>query len=269
MTVNALSPASPAASQGTSSPDTAQHATKNPSDISSLKPFYVEHVTGSHPFLENEKENKDGRPLSQPEHNRVMKALGTAITWSQKAISALKNPSSWSGETKKLLSDLFPGGLQQPSDREALKTQLTYTLDGLKKLRDDNASTIRSMSSEHFLGLSLAMIDPETHDKIRFDRMYVSEKSLKDRSDDALAATVLHEASHTYADTSDNWKIRPNHSSPSDGKPSFSFDTHLSVPDPISGKSHGDLTFTNAVNNASTVEVATEVLAGVPFNSIA
>jgi hypothetical protein len=268
MDINTLSAASPLAPQGAPSPDPTQQAAQNPSKISSLKPFKVEHVADSDPFPPDKSDMKDVRPLSQPEHNRVMKAFDTAIGWAQKVISALENPSDWSEKTKKLVSDLFPGGLQQPSERDALKTQLTHTLDGMQKLRDENASTLRAGSSEHHKGSTPSFISPETPDKIHFDRMYVSEKWLKDGSDNDLAAIVLHESSHIYANTDDNWKTRPNHSSPSDGKPSFLFDTKLSVPDPESGKSQGDFTFTNAVNNASTVEVATEVLAGVPFDSI-
>lgn len=244
---------SPVASSQVISPSApAQQDTQVSPNVSSLQPFQVEQTTEFHPFHPGQQV----RPLSATEHGRVMTALHTSVNWLKKAIASLDQPSSWGTQARTLLSSLFPGGLQQSSERNALKAQLTHTLDGVQKQIDNDASTIGSATLERTVGESKRRIFPDHIG--RPDEVHISNTWLRDGTDVDLAGTVMHEASHVYANTVDNWYNGKLTGSP----PGFSHSTANVL------SSVTDFTFTNAVNNASTVQLAVEALAEVPFEAM-
>jgi hypothetical protein len=260
MSVNTL-PSTTASLPAFPSSGSVQQGNQNSLNVSSLKPFQVIPTPGLHAFASGK---YAVRALSATEHGRVMQALQTSVAWLNKAITTLQSPSSWSSQTRKLLSSLFPGGLQTPAERNALQAQLTHTLGGVKKCIDSDASTIASAELENFATLvrtaestRLKNLADPSHPN-RSNEMHISSKWLREATDTDLAGTVTHEASHIYANTDDNW-----YTLKCDGQSQgFYNDTTETT-----SKPH-DFTFTNAVNNAGTVQLATEVLAGVSFDAM-
>jgi hypothetical protein len=190
---------------------------------------------------------------------RVTTALKTGIAWLEQAISSLSKP--FSQETKELLSSLIPGGLQTEADKEVLKNKLTQTMTGMQKMRDDGASNV--CSAMNIPGVA-AVTSKNT------GQMHISRESLADKSDTALAAVLVHEASHAYAKTDDNWVLTPHATTNWDrlkgllsSAPTARFDQ--TAPN---GGVAAPFTFENSVNNAYTVQYAVEVLAGRSYGAL-
>jgi hypothetical protein len=260
MSISSL-PSSSASSQTFPGSDSVQRDAQNSPNVSSLQPFQVIPTPGLHAFA---KGNYAVRPLSAAEHGRVMRALQTSAEWLNSAIKALQSPSSWSSQTSKLLSSLFPGGLQSPAERNALQAQLTHTLGGVEKFIASDASTIASGELENFATLfrpaestRLTNLADRDHPN-RLNEMHISSSWLREATDTDLAGTVTHEASHIYANTDDNWYALKR-----DGQSQSFYNNTIETKSKSS-----DFTFSNAVNNAGTVQLATEVLAGVPFDEM-
>lgn len=244
-----------------SSSDSLQQETRNSLNVSSLQPFQVIPTSGLHAFAGGK---YAVHPLSATEHGRVMQALQTSAGWLNKAMQALRSPSSWSAQTSKLLANLFPGGLQAPAERNALQSQLAHTLDGVQKIIASDGSTVASAELENFATLfrpaestRLGNVADPSHPH-RLNEMHIASSWLRQATDTDLAGTVTHEASHIYANTADNWYTLKR-----DGQSQeFYNDTTETT------SRSNDFTFTNAVNNAGTVQLATEVLADVPFDEM-
>ncbi|RDS79890.1 hypothetical protein DWU98_15725 [Dyella monticola] len=220
-----------------------------------IQPASIEHGTPLHAFFKDE----SVQPLSTAERGRVVTALKTGIAWVKQAIAALSKP--FSKETKELVSELIPGSLENPSDRKMLENQLSHTLDGMQTMLDRQASNVGS--SAEMPGYN-ALTNRKT------GQMHISSEYLSDASDGSLAATLVHEASHAYANTDDNWVVAPH--TPSKWE---SFKSMFSSTAPpkfdraaAPGKEQASYTAPNAMDNAYTVQYTTEVLAGRPYDSL-
>jgi hypothetical protein len=236
-------------------PDGGTPSTRAAADANSVRPASIEHNAAFHPFYKGE----TIQPLSQAERARVTTALKTGIAWLEQAISSLSKP--FSQETKELLSSLIPGGLQTEADKEVLKNKLIQTMTGMQKMRDDGASNV--CSAMNIPGVA-AVTSKNT------GQMHISRESLADKSDTALAAVLVHEASHAYAKTDDNWVLTPHATTNWDrlkgllsSAPTARFDQ--AAPN---GGVAAPFTFENSVNNAYTVQYAVEVLAGRSYDAL-
>ncbi|GLQ49622.1 hypothetical protein GCM10010872_10710 [Dyella flava] len=123
--------------------------------------------------------------------------------------------------------------------------------------------------------LSAQVDDPQGLKNL--DEIHISEQWLQRSTDEDLTGTITHEASHIYANTADNKYNIPydppaferlgafSSSNPTKARQMSSKPSPTMGHPPASdfGDSNG-YTFTKAVNNASTLEYATQVLASVP-----
>lgn len=225
------------------------------SETGSVQPVSIEHNDPFHPFYKGE----TVQPLSQAERSRVTTALKTGIDWLKQAISSLSKP--FSEETKGLLSELIPGGLQTEADKDMLKNKLIQTMTSMQKMLDDGASNV--CSAMNIPGVA-AVTSKNS------GQMHISKDSLSNKSDTALAAILLHEASHAYAKTDDNWLLTRHTTTNWDrlksllsSKPTPRFEQAAPT-----GGIVAPFTFTNSVNNAYTVQYATEVLAARSYDSL-
>lgn len=190
------------------------------------------------------------RPLNAEEHSRVMGAVKKAVNWLKSAISKLGKPETWTSWTKRALSELIPGGLNSSSDRKAFSDRLTYLLSDLERVQRSGASNISAGDD-----LNGAVADAHL-----FDDIHISTHSLKTATPDALAAMLIHEDSHLSIRSADNWYVKPevdNANSPSSDRPYFS-----------NFKQEKEFTAANALDNAATIQMATQVLADRPLASM-
>lgn len=221
-----------------------------------IQPTSVESSTVFHPFIKDE----TVQPLTAPERGRVVSALKTGITWIKQAIAALAKP--FSKETQDLMYQLIPDGLMSPLDRAKFKGELTRTMDGMQKMVDQQASNVGTSEKMHsYAGIT----DLDTGE------MHLSSEFLANENDQRLTSLLIHEASHAYAKTKDNWKVTP-HGPPTtwdsiktwfSKKPAPKFDKTYPI-----GKDMAPFTTDNAIENSYTLQYSTEILAGHPYESL-